>query len=79
MKKIKIVCIGNYPPRECGIATFTKDLVDSLTKKRNRNGNDVDLYVIAISNQEILSWSCITGFGNPNQINSTIKGSSTYT
>ena len=52
MKKIKIVCIGNYPPRECGIATFTKDLVDSLTKKRNRNGNDVDLYVIAISNQD---------------------------
>ncbi len=30
MKKIKITCIGNYPPRECGIATFTRDLVESM-------------------------------------------------
>jgi len=30
MKKLKIVCIGNYPPRECGIATFTRDLVESM-------------------------------------------------
>jgi len=32
MKKIKITCIGNYPPRECGIATFTRDLVESMEK-----------------------------------------------
>jgi len=29
-QKIKIACIGNYPPRECGIATFTRDLVESM-------------------------------------------------
>ena len=32
MKKVKIACIGNYPPRECGIATFTRDVVDSVIK-----------------------------------------------
>lgn len=30
MKKVRIACIGNYPPRECGIATFTRDLVESM-------------------------------------------------
>ncbi|NLJ00617.1 MAG: glycosyl transferase family 1, partial [Bacteroidales bacterium] len=26
----KIALIGNYPPRKCGIATFTKDLNDGM-------------------------------------------------
>ncbi|MDD4631790.1 MAG: hypothetical protein PHQ77_06050, partial [Proteiniphilum sp.] len=26
----KIAIIGNYPPRQCGIATFTKDLNDGF-------------------------------------------------
>src|SRR3989338_3931409 len=25
--KILIICIGTYPPRQCGIATFSQDLV----------------------------------------------------
>jgi len=27
--------MGSYPPRECGIATFTKDLVSAIEKKKN--------------------------------------------
>ena len=27
---LKLAVIGNYPPRRCGIATFTADMVDSL-------------------------------------------------
>lgn len=27
---MKIVCIGNYPPRKCGIATFTKHLLEAV-------------------------------------------------
>jgi len=30
MKKFKIACVGNYVPRQCGIATFTRDLTESL-------------------------------------------------
>lgn len=30
-----IYFLGSYPPRECGIATFTKDLVTSIEKKEN--------------------------------------------
>jgi len=52
MKKIKIVCIGNYPPRECGIATFTKDLVDSLTKNRKEKDCKNDVYVVALNDRD---------------------------
>lgn len=31
----KICFLGNFPPKECGIATFTKDLVDSMNKRFN--------------------------------------------
>lgn len=29
----KIAVLGNFPPRQCGIATFTADLVEALTQK----------------------------------------------
>lgn len=35
----KIALIGNYPPRKCGIATFTKDLNDGM--KKNGIATDV--------------------------------------
>ena len=30
-----ILYMGTFPPRECGIATFTKDLIDNIDKKFN--------------------------------------------
>jgi len=44
MKKITIACIGNYPPRECGIATFTHNLIDAVEKTGNVEG-----YVVAMN------------------------------
>lgn len=36
LKDQKICCfLGNFPPKECGIATFTKDLTYSLNKQFN--------------------------------------------
>lgn len=29
----EIVCITTYPPRECGIATYSSDLIDTIQKK----------------------------------------------
>ena len=28
----RVLFLGSYPPRECGIATFTKDVVDSYDR-----------------------------------------------
>jgi len=47
MNKIKIACIGNYPPRECGIATFTRDLVESMEQT-----DRAECSVIAINDQD---------------------------
>ena len=33
--KSKICFLGNFPPKECGIATFTQDLVSSMNKRFN--------------------------------------------
>ena len=27
---MKIICLGNYPPRQCGIATFTGNLINAI-------------------------------------------------
>ena len=31
---MKLVCLGNYPPRKCGIATFTENIVNALIDKQ---------------------------------------------
>ncbi len=46
---MKIACIGNYPPRECGIATFTKDFVDSLLSGGAMNSTETEAYVVAMN------------------------------
>lgn len=33
--KSKVCFFGNFPPRECGIATFTEDLITSMNKRFN--------------------------------------------
>ncbi|TVZ28682.1 glycosyltransferase involved in cell wall biosynthesis [Gillisia sp. Hel_I_86] len=48
MKKLKILFICSYPPRQCGIATFSKDLVTSL---KNCFGTSVDIEVCALENE----------------------------
>ncbi len=35
LRNSKICFLSNFPPKECGIATFTQDLISSLNKKFN--------------------------------------------
>jgi glycosyltransferase involved in cell wall biosynthesis len=49
MNKLRIACIGNYVPRQCGIATFTRDLVESLTAGSRKGKHQAEVYVAAMN------------------------------
>src|SRR6185295_1592039 len=38
-KLSEILVISSYPPRECGIATYSQDLIKALNNKFNRSFN----------------------------------------
>jgi glycosyltransferase involved in cell wall biosynthesis len=44
-KQLKVLFIGTYVPKECGIATFTSDLLNSVSEENN----DVHCEVIALN------------------------------
>jgi len=48
MKKLKIAFLSTYPPQECGIATFTYDLVNAIDKTHN----NVETNIIAIEEKD---------------------------
>lgn len=49
MKEIKIAYIGTYPPYQCGIATFTRDLRDALSAGAAGSSIKINSSVIAVS------------------------------
>jgi glycosyltransferase involved in cell wall biosynthesis len=46
---MKIAFIGTYPPRECGIGTFTHDLFNSVISDNNRQENVNTGFVVALN------------------------------
>jgi len=50
----EIVCITSYPPRECGIATFSQDLIRSLN---NQFHQSFKLTVAALETEESFSYT----------------------
>lgn len=49
MKTFKIACIGNYVPRHCGIATFTRDLVEAIVKNTIKKDLRAETYIVAMN------------------------------
>ncbi len=49
---MKIICLGNYPPRKCGIATFTENLVKSILQAAGDHQMDMEIEVIAMNDKQ---------------------------
>lgn len=46
---MKLICIGNYPPRQCGIATFSANLLNAIRGAAGIKDKEVDIEVIAMN------------------------------
>jgi len=47
--EMKVICLGNYPPRQCGIATFTENLVTAIMNAADIHSISIDIEVIAMN------------------------------
>lgn len=50
---MKILVLGNYPPRQCGIATFTHNLVESIKTAAAHNRRKIEIGVIAMNDKDM--------------------------
>ncbi len=48
---MKLICLGNYPPRKCGIATFTENIVNAIKDAATKQQLDLAIEVIAMNDQ----------------------------
>ena len=49
---MKAAIISTYPPRECGIATFTENLIRALPEQMEGKTEDASVFVVAMTNKE---------------------------
>jgi hypothetical protein len=67
---MKIICIGNYPPRQCGIATFTQNLIGAILSAADMGHLTVETEVIAMDDHgQSYDYPSIVG----HSINETLK------
>ena len=51
---MKIAFIGTYPPRECGIGTFTNNLYNSVLQSKKAENQDCEAFVVAVSDHNLI-------------------------
>ena len=61
----EILIISSYPPRECGIATYSQDLISSL---KNKFSNSLSIKVCALESDE-------SGYSYPDDVKYVLKTS----
>lgn len=60
-----VIMVTSYPPRECGIATYSQDLIKALN---NKFGSELSVKVCAMESDEV-------GFNYPDEVKYTLKTS----
>jgi hypothetical protein len=50
---MKIALIGTYPPRECGIGTFSNNLLDAILQTRQAEKHRFEGFVVAVDDNNL--------------------------
>ncbi len=63
---MKLAYIGTYPPRQCGIGTFTQNLYNSMITDPDSSDDPVEGYIVAINDNDLT-------YKYPDEVKLTIK------
>ena len=50
---MKLAYIGTYPPRECGIGTFTRNLYNSMVMNNETTKDSIEGFIVAMNDHEL--------------------------